>query len=231
MGLACLLLLSIQTAQASSTIDGAAILKYTINNINVSSGSGNLTGLDIRDWSEIFPRDSQSNIPDNLSITDVNRFNKTFSFNSTLNDGSAVYFENALLGLNFLNSTTDTSYDIQVTLDYLLSADSVAPIEAASDQADTSVLLSYFNSDSSFSGADFTASYANIAAQLRAVQTTGSSGVFSFHLVPGEAEVLFADVKITGNLVASPVPVPAAIWLFASTLLFLPGLNRIKFGT
>lgn len=227
LGLAFLLPLSIQTAQATSIINSSAVLTYTINSIT-PSGPGDLNGLEILDSYEILPHDPLYDIPDTLSIAYTSPFINTFSLSSSLDVGSADYFENAIIALNFLNMTDDTSYDVEVTLDYLLSADSSADVGTGSDQAETFVLLNWFNSYSSFSGADLTLSYANIVAQLGLVQTSGSTGVFSFTLAPGDVEVLFADVIIAGNLVATSVPEPASMWLIAAALLALPGLTRIR---
>lgn len=226
LGLAFLLLLNIHSAQATSIINSSAVLTYTINSIT-SSGPGDLNGLEILDSYEILPHDPLYDIPDTLSIATISPYINTFSLASSLEAGSTGYFENAVIALNFLNNTDDTSYDIDVTLDYLLSADSSADVGTGFDQAETSVSLNWFNSDSSFSGADLTLSYANIAAQLGLVQTPGSSGVFSFTLAPRDVEVLFADVKIAGNLVATSVPEPSSMLLIAFALLALPGLNRI----
>jgi hypothetical protein len=231
LGVACLLPLSLQTAQASSTINSYVNLTYTINSIGNSSGTGDQSGLAIIDSYEISSHDPLFNTPDNLSITNGSTVNKTFSLSSTVEDGFATYSENASIGLNFLNTTSDTSYDVQVTLDYLLSADSAANVGTGSDYANTYVWLSYFSTDNNFSGSDgFIPSWSNPMEQLGILQINGSSGLFSFTLAPGGVEALFADVKISGNLQASvvPVPVPSAIWLFASALLALPGVNRIK---
>ena len=233
LGMACLMPFYMQTAQASSTINSFANLKYTINNISVLSGSGDQSGLEITDVFELAPSESEpiygsgtiTVVPDNSSP-----FNKQFTLLSEIRDGAITYSENAWLGLSFLNTTSDTSYDVQVTLDYSLSADSNANVETVNDSAYTEVWLNYFNSDASFSGAAFTTSWSNPTEQLGNLQASGSSGIFRFTLDPDDVEILFADVKIAGNLNASvtPVPVPGAIWLFASALLALPGLNRIK---
>ncbi len=227
LGLTILLPLSIQTAQATSIINSSAVLTYTINSIT-PSGPGDLNGLEILNSYEILPHDPLYDIPDTLSIAYTSPYINTFSLISSLETGSADYFENAFIALNFLNNTDDTSYDIEVILDYLLSADSSADVGTGFDQAETYVLLNWFNSDSSFSGADLTLSYANIAAQLGLVQTPGSSGIFSFTLAPRDVEVLFADVKIAGNLVATTVPEPSSMLLIAAALLALPGLTRIR---
>jgi hypothetical protein len=46
----------------------------------------------------------------------------------------------------------------------------------------------------------------------------GASPVFNFTLTPGSAEALAGEVKITGNLEASPVPLPASFWLLFAGL-------------
>jgi hypothetical protein len=231
LGIAFLMSLPVQTVQALSTVNSFANLAFTINNISVLSGSGDLSGLEIGDIFEMTPSESEpisgsgSNtvLPDNSGP-----YNKRFTLLSDLQNGFLNYSEDALIGLSFLNSTSDTSYAVQVTLDYSLSVDSNANTATESDSAYTEVMLNYFNSDASFSGTDFNTSWANSSEHIGALQVYGSSGLFSFTLAPDDVEVLFADVRISGTMNASvvPVPVPAAFWMFASALLGLFGVSR-----
>ncbi len=239
LGIAFLIALPVQTVQAFSTVNSFANLTYTINNISVLSGNGGLSGLEIADVYELAPSESEpisgsgsiTVVPDNSSPCTTSPCNKQFTLLSDLQNGFISYSENAWIGMSFLNSTPDKSYDVQVTLDYSLSVDSNANTGTGSDSAYTEVLLNYFNSDASFSGTDFATSWANSSEQLGALQVYGSSGLFSFTLAPNDVEILFADVRISGNLSASvvPVPVPAAFWLFASALLGFFGVNRSKY--
>lgn len=54
----------------------------------------------------------------------------------------------------------------------------------------------------------------------------GAVVVPSFSLAPGEIKTFYADVVIGGNLYASPVPLPAAAWLFLSGLLGVVGVKK-----
>lgn len=228
VGAVCSLFFFNQTAQASSSLNSTANLLYTINVI--AQGPGSLTDLQITDSFEMAPSESEAILgvgtftvtPNNLGL-----YNKQLTLVSNVQNGQAHLSETGWTGLNFLNNSSDTSYLIEATLDYGLSATTSVHV-ANGDFADTDILLNYYNKNSSFSGTDWVFSYANISTQLGTVQKNGSSGLFSFTLAPGESEDIFADIKITGNLEVAPVPIPGAIWLFGSALMAIPGLKRFK---
>jgi hypothetical protein len=222
----------VQSAYASSSINSFAILTYAINNITIQ-GSGTLDDLQISDTLVVSPSESEA-IDGIGSYTftpnDISTYTKQLTLLSNLQDGAANLSEGALVGLNFNNASVDTSYLVEVSLTYQLSASS-ASSPGASDFANTDILLSYFNNDFSFSGSDLATSFANDSAQLGTVEQNGGTGNFSFTLTPGQTEALLSEVRITGNLEASPVPVPGAVWLFASALMTFTGLQRKKLAT
>jgi hypothetical protein len=226
---ACLLSCFVQSAYASSSINSFANLTYTINNITIQ-GSGSLDDLQITDSLVIAPSESEAfSSLGSFSFTpiDLSTTNKQVTLLSNLQDGFANLSEGAQIGLNFNNASLDTSYLVEISLGYQLSASSNSS-PGGSDFANTDVLLSYFNNDFSFSGSDLATSFANDSTQLGTVEQTGNSGIFSFTLTPGQTESLLSEVRITGNLEASPVPVPGAVWLFTSALMTLTGLKRKK---
>lgn len=223
----CLSVFFNQAAHASSSLNSTANLLFTIN--VTAQGTGSLSDLQIADSFEMAPSESQpivgvgtfSVTPNNLSL-----YNKQLTLVSTVQNGQATLSETAWSGLNFFNNSADTSYLIEATLDYELSATTEANVSHG-DLADTDILFNYYNNDSSFSGTDWVFSYANSITQLGTVQQNGS-GFYSFTLAPGESEDIFADIKMTGNLEAATVPIPGAIWLFGSALLAMPSLKRFK---
>jgi len=143
-----------------------------------------------------------------------------FAVSGNVNDGSVSSSHLGSSGLIFNNSGSDV-YLIGVTLNYQLNA-------AVSGQfADSDVFLDYFNSNYSFGNIDPVHINASVFAQANAAQS-GSSGLFSFTLGPNTTEGLYAKVTINGNLQASPVPVPGAVWLFGSAVAGMGVFGRRK---
>jgi hypothetical protein len=229
LGAICLLPLSSQNAFASSSISSIADLLFSVN--ITAQGPGSVNDLLISDSFEMLtPSESEpvSGIgtftvtPNNLSA-----YQKQLTLVSDVQNGYANLSELGWIDLHFDNASADTSYDVEVSLAYDLTSYASANV-AGGDVADTDILLSFYNNDNSFSGEDYVSSYANLSSQLDTILQSGSSGVFSFTLAPGASETFFTDVKMTANLEASPVPIPAAIWLFGSALMAIPGLNGFK---
>ncbi len=149
-------------------------------------------------------------------------YSRTFQLDGTaINEGEVSADYLAWFGLAFANDSSD-SYDIGLTLSYDLSANA-----AGSDGAFTDITLNYYNEDESFSNAVspayIQASTEALAPALCKIHTLSIS-IF----LPSGAETLYVDAGITGALQASPVPVPSAIWLFASALLAIPGIRNSK---
>ena len=231
-------LLSVQEAQAASAFASHATLTYTLGSItNLNPDHPNdLTGL------QIFGSFEQANPPDSyiattgdgtitannpsvsIPVSLASGFSHSFEIIGGVNDGTADTSQLGWFGLDF-NNTSDTStssadtYSVEVTLGYQLHA------ETSGEYANNNVYLDYFNTDSSFAGSDFIS--ASVFALVNVTQL-GSSGVYSFNLGPGASQSLYADATITGNLKSSPVPLPAAFWLFLSGIsgLFAFGKSR-----
>ena len=219
-------LLTVQTAQASSAFTSNATLTYTINIITNNTTPGNLTALGIQGSFE------QAGAPDsyilttgdgavtanNPPLTAGDSFSKTFAVDGNVSNGTVASHHLGWFDLGFNNTGSD-SYSIGVTLDYQLNA------VASGEFADSDVTVDFFNSDNSFSGQN--AVNASVFALANASQS-GSSGLFSFTLGPNASEGLSADVTINGNLQASPVPVPGAVWLFGSAMAGMGLIGRRK---
>ena len=149
-------------------------------------------------------------------------YSRTFQLDGTaINEGEVSANYLAWFGLAFANESLD-SYDIGLTLAYDLSTNA-----AGSDGAFTDITLNYFNEDESFSDADSPA-YIQASTEALGTGSLQNSHTFIFNLPALGAETLYVDAGITGALEASPVPVPSAIWLFASALLAIPGIRNQK---
>lgn len=145
---------------------------------------------------------------------------QTFAVSGNVNDGSVSSSHLGSSGLTFYNSGSD-AYTIGVTLNYQLNA------AASGKNADSDVFLDYFNSNYSFGNIDPIHINASVFAQPNATQS-GTSGLFSFTLGPNASAGLYADVTITGNLQAAPVPVLGAVWLFGSAVVGMGMIGRRK---
>lgn len=225
-------LLSMQTTQASSSFASDAKLTYSINSITNLNNPNSLTGLDIQGGFE------QAGAPYSFAITEgdgsVTANNSSvipigvsasliqkFTASGNVNNGSVTSSHLGSSSLIFNNTGSD-SYSIGVTLDYQLNA------SASGENADSDVFLDYFNSDNSFTGSD----HINASAfdQTNATQS-GTSGLFSFMLGPNAVGGLYTNVTIKGNLQASPVPLPGAVWLFGSVMAGMGVIGRRKHKT
>ena len=145
---------------------------------------------------------------------------QTFAVSGNVNDGSVSSSHLGSSSLVFSNSGSD-AYTIDVTLNYQLNA------AVSGENADSDVFLDYFNTDYSFENIDPILINATVFGQANATQS-GTSGLFSFTLGPNASAGLYADVTITGNLQASPVPVPGAVWLFGSAVAGMGMIGRRK---
>jgi hypothetical protein len=227
LGTFCLFPLTSQMALASSSTSSIADLVFSVN--VTTAGSGSLDGLTISDSFEMLsPSESEpvSGIG-TYSITpnNIETYHKQLTLVSDVQSGYANLSELGWINLSFLNDTADTSYNIEISLAYDLTSSTSANVSAG-DFADTDIQLDFYNSDNSFAGWDNVFSYANISAQLATVLQSGNSGVLSFTLAPGATETFYTDVKMTANLEAAPVPIPAAVWLLGSGLLGLLGFQK-----
>lgn len=132
--------------------------------------------------------------------------------------GSAVsdYFSGLLI--RFENTSTDANdvADIRVDFNYRLRAQATAAV-AEVDFADVDASLAFSNESFSVEGFD----YAHASSQFGGFAEQLGSGAFNFVLAAGERENLYFDSAIRGQLEATVVPVPAAVWLFGSSLLGL----------
>jgi len=111
--------------------------------------------------------------------------------------------------LGFTNQSL-SAMSVSLTLNYALAA------IASGQYADSSVSLDYFINNDPSANVFLNAS---VLGQPKA-EDNGSK-VITFNLDPGTTQTFHSDVTINGNVSASPVPLPAALWLFLSGLLVM----------
>lgn len=225
--LALVSLSSGHAAWAASAFSSYATITYTINSITNLSNPGDLSGLEILGYFEqpgapdsyVSTTGNGTVTADNPAIGPVsvgNSFTRTFAINGNVSDGTVDSSHLGWFGLEF-NNTGGDSYSVELVLDYELSA------SVSGQYGRTEIFLDYFNTDYSVSGADFVS--ASIFGMPNATKSE-TSGSFVFNLGPNASEGLYADVRINGNLEASPVPLPGAVWFFLTGLLTFTGLRK-----
>ncbi|NOT10789.1 MAG: hypothetical protein HOP23_02980 [Methylococcaceae bacterium] len=224
---------------AASSFNTNSLVSFTLTGITNLTTPGDLTDLEV---AGSFALDNGSivtsspilldYIPGSLSspVNPGNTFSQTFGASGSVsNDNATAYFlatrdpllsgDPSLANLFLRNNSLTDSYQLGITLDYTLSA------SASGDVANTDVSLDYYSLNSpSFEGFALAAASAFIAPFG---ETTSNSVFLSLTLNPGDFEALSADVTINGYIqAASPVPLPAAFWLFFSALLTMPVFRK-----
>jgi hypothetical protein len=231
-------LLASPSTHASTSFSSSATLSFTLNSIT------NLNAAHPNDLSalEIFASFQQASDPayfyaittgdalvvaNNPAVTALpmtagDTFNHTFAISGTASDGSIDSYHTGWFALSFNNTGSD-SYRINLGLNYQLNADANALF------SNTAVGLDYGYTGDTSAGSD-SASAATFAGLSHASQTQVGITGWVLTLTPGTStESVYADVVMTGNLQATtPVPAPAALWCFASSLLGLAGIAMKK---
>lgn len=111
--------------------------------------------------------------------------------------------------LGFTNQSL-SAMSVSLTLNYALAT-------AVSGQfADSSVSLDYYmNNDPSANV------FLNASVFGQTSTANNDAKIITFNLDPGSTQTFHSDVTINGNVSASPVPLPAALWLFLTGLLVM----------
>ncbi|MDD2738903.1 MAG: hypothetical protein PHR94_08205 [Methylomonas lenta] len=233
--LAGLPFIGLSNAQASSEFGSSAAIGFSIEGISNDtdvSGLGVITsdlgisgsfGQDIP--YDILTGDASINDlnPDEFSEIPPlvgNSYEHTFSIFGSVNNGSAESYHLGLYGFTLFNLSTIDTYTFNLGFSYLLSA------SASGENSDTDVSIDYYSDeDLSFTGFDYLYHSSVFGGP---VPDVGNSGLFAITLAPGEAAFYLADVSITGNLMATPVPLPGAVWFFVSGMFGVFGLKKRK---
>ena len=236
LALLCLVPFASQSAQAAATFSSHVTVTYTIDSLANSTNAGDFSGLDITGSFVLAPGGDNQFITGEGSVTPSlagsgnttvtpaigSSYSRTFQLDGTaINEGEVSADYLAWFGLAFANDSSD-SYDIGLTLSYDLSANA-----AGNDGAFTDITLNFYNEDGLFSN-DASPAYIQASTEALGSGFLQNSHTYNFSLPASGAERLYVDASITGELQASPVPVPSAIWLFASALLAIPGIRNTK---
>jgi hypothetical protein len=236
LALACLVPWVSQT-EASATFSSFATVTYTITSLSNSANSQDFSGLGIAGSFQLPPDQAISTISGtgsvNPSATSTateflspavgSIFTRTFQLDgSASSSGEVAANYLAWFNLSFENTSATDSYNVGLSLSYTLSANAAG--SSALDNAFTDVTLNYTNENFDIFAPDMvSAASETINSESKSVNLP-----FNFTLLPAGTEGLYVDVGITGNLQASPVPVPSALWLFLSALLAMPGFRKLK---
>jgi len=238
-------LLNMQSVQASSAFSSTAIITYTIDSIvNTTGAATDLNGLNITAGFELSTFDSYIDIPNasDGQATAINSsggeyvdpvvgsYSKAMTVNGSVSNGIVDTYYLGWFNLNFENLSSN-EFDIQVTLDYQLASN------ATGDDATSEIQLDYLN-EAVVEGAElndvgsFASGDGGFSVYASTVdgspESLNGSAVYNFTVGVEGFDGLYVDVGIAGNLEAtSPVPVPAAFWMFA-TALVLPAFKRFK---
>ncbi len=224
-----------QPAQATSAFSSTATYDFTITATNSNTNSNSLSGLTIgstiNDFGEIFtptlnyaPSFTSSSSTHTATLADYNSSGTTYTQifhaedNISNSMASSEYFGEYLQ--TFKNTSVNINDVYNITIDYTYNL--LTNVSGQHADTDVNIAISTYNSlldASDTASASIDGNYNN---------PSNHTGSFSFTLLNGEFDILFADTTITGSLEASPVPVPAAFWLFATAIMALPGIREFK---
>lgn len=165
----------------------------------------------------------QTTSPSPASSSVTSQFNGSFSASGSTGLGSVGSLHTGLFGLALSNSGP-YSYKLAVNLTYALKA------VAHGEFANSAILFDYWDEAGAISGSNY-ASASSFSGILDDQQAVSDAATWLFTLDPGTSQQLYAQAGITSQLQSadtSPVPVPAAAWLFGSALAGLGLLGKHK---
>jgi|GEM_PF-1704758 len=242
LAIACFAPFTMQNAQAAATFNSYATVTYTINSITNLSNPSNPLELDILGTFGLDPDENQQfeiagdDGTATLSLVDQGptflfppapiSYSRTFGLNGSTNTGGDIAASHlALFDLDFLNNSATDNYNVDFTLSYSLSA------AAAGDAAITDANIEYGTfGDATFNGAAFSGadSVSTNWEELSPAQLSYSQN-FNFDLAAAGYAGLSVSARIFGYAdQPAAVPVPSALWLFASGLLAISGIKKSK---
>jgi len=225
----------VSNSEANSLFNSQATLGFTIDSISNVNNPGDLSGLAIlasfeqagSPTSYLSTTGNGSGIASNPSVSEVsvtigNPFIHTFSANGNVSSGTVEASNVGRYSLALNNTSATDDYKVNLTLTYNLLAN------ASGEFADSDVILDVFTNDNPLLG--------NIFANADALNfpNAGANGSFpqyTFDVAHGSSLVFSSDVTINGNLQASPVPLPAAVWSFLAGFMGILGLKKRKTGS
>jgi len=225
--------ISIQAAHAGSSFSSSGQVNYTINNITNQNNPGSTDGLEIAALFDLDANQSYSSssgdgsftiTPDQLNSVSLSpsagsNFIQTFQVYGDVNNGTVETYQLALIDLNLANNSSSDIYDIEISLSYDLSS------ETLGDSGQSGVSIDYYTDNdatSDFTGSELIETFSEPLSLNNA--SLNSTDTLNFILSPGSTHAIFSEIVIDGSLTA--VPIPTAFWLFGSALAALPALRK-----
>jgi hypothetical protein len=225
-------MLGVGNSEAGSSFNSQATISFAIDSISNTSTTSDLSGLAIlgsfeqagSPTSYLSTTGNGSDGANNPSVSPVsvtigNPFVHTFSANGNVSSGTVEAGNIGWYSLALNNTSATDDYKVNLTLTYNLLAN------ASGEFADSDVILDVFTNDNPLLGNIF------VNADALNSPNAGANGSFpqyTFDVPHGSSLVFSSDVTINGNLQASPVPMPAAVWSFLAGLLGILGLKKRK---
>ncbi|MCQ8103956.1 VPLPA-CTERM sorting domain-containing protein [Methylomonas sp. SURF-2] len=209
------------SAQASSHYSGGIDFSYTVTaiNLNPEGGMQYLSIIDtfFADAAAESGSSSYSHSRQGFNGLGV-LHNVVLQAQDSIQLGAAVsdYFSNLLISFENTSLNVNDIFDINIDFSYRLSG------EVSGQQADADVAFRYSNEDFSLDQFDL----AHVSTNGDFFAEVFGFKSFGFILSAGQSENLYFDGSVSGQLEATVVPVPAAIWLFGSGFAGLLGMQR-----
>lgn len=210
------------SAQASSHYSGNVDFAYTItaSNRNVNGDMQSLSIADFLEFGNHAESGSSAASPSYQAFSGLGVLhNLSLQAHDSIQLGAAVsdYFSKLLITFENISLDVDDIFDINIDFSYSINA------QAAGEYADADVSFAYSNENFDLDNFDFAH-----ASNYEAFAEVFGFDSFGFVLTAGQTENLYFDSAVSGQLEATVVPVPAAIWLFASGMVGLLGVQRGK---
>lgn len=216
------LALSTQNAMAISAYNTDTAITYSISSTGTDGLSINDSRVSFDNQSSFNSSSSaKSNTEEYFSALDT-EYTQLFHAEDSINGDSFASSEYWWdYSISFSNGHASNSYD--VTVDYSYNATA----EANGEYGYSFIDSGYYNEDDS----DFDDTFF-LEANTNESNPDSFSGSIIFTLAAGQSETYYFDIGTGGDLesTASPVPVPAAVWLFSSALAGLSGFRKFKFS-
>lgn len=220
-------------ARANTEFNGLTVVTFGINSIvNLNAlHAGDLSGLEVSGsfqnltdaGSSYLYTSGDGNVtadnPDVPSFSVGSSFSHSFSVGGSALDGSVDSLNTGVFNLDF-NASGDDDYEVNLTLTQDIS------VSASGLFANMTNTLDFGSLDGELQGSDFIAA-ATFEGVNSDVQSSHTVQNWVFTMPAGGQRQLFAQSIIAGNI--STVPIPGALWLFGSALVWLGAFRARRF--
>jgi hypothetical protein len=209
-----------QSAMALSQYAGSVDFSYSIT-ANNRNANGDLQFLSITDFLTVNPAVESGSSSYSSSLQEFNGlgvlYTGYFAGQDSIAFGASIseYFSNLKIEFSNNSSDFDDIYDISIEFNYTLTSQTTGKF------ADADVIFSYSNEN--FDLDELVVAHAS--SETNSFNRIVNSDSFSFVLAAGEVENIYFQSAVTGQLEATVVPIPTAIWLFVSGMVGLMGFR------